>query len=356
MISNTIKPLEYVREKNVRRQQHLSNKASCVILSRLVLTETQETKGTIPDGVIVVVGPTAVGKTATAIELVSLIGGEVISADSMAVYKGMDIGTAKPTQEEQSRAKFHLIDIVDPSEPFSVGQFQRLAQDAIDDVLKRNPPAIVVGGSGLYVRAAVDGLDISMPAANPQLRNKLAEEARIYGNEHVHRRLAEVDPVAAERIHPNNLKRVIRALEIYEATGTPPSVLFEADAKRKPRYPNAKWFGLTIDRKELYARIEQRVDAMIEAGLEDEVSRLLESGIDPSLPSMQGLGYKEIAGYLRGECSRDEAIALLKKNTRRFAKRQYTWFKADSRIVWVDVTGRTAKEAATIIKESLTNE
>lgn len=303
--------------------------------------------------VIAIVGPTAVGKTAVAIELVAQIGGEIVSADSMAVYKGMDIGTAKPTADEKARAKFHLIDVADPTEPFNVGEFQKLAQDAIDDISRRNPPAVVVGGSGLYVRAAIDGLDTSIPADNKDFRLRMAEQARLYGNEYVHGLLAKVDPVSAERIHPNNLKRVIRALEIYEETGKKPSDLFEADSKREPRYPDARFFGLMMDRKKLYARIEKRVDLMIDTGLVEEVSRLIEMGISPNTTAMQGLGYKEIAGYLRGEIGLTEAIDLLKKNTRRFAKRQYTWFRADSRIQWIDVGGRTAEEVSLIIKESL---
>lgn len=274
----------------------------------------------------------------------------------MAVYHGMDIGTAKPTPEERTRAEFHLIDVADPTKPFSVGEFQRLAHAAIDDILSRNPPAVVVGGSGLYVRAAIDGLDESMPAENEGLRRELAEEARAYGNERVHTRLAAVDPVSAERIHPNNLKRVIRALEIYESTGTPASELFESDAKRAPRYPNARFFGLTMNRDALYARIEKRVDMMMEAGLVEEAEALLDSGADPALPSMQGLGYREVAGYLRGDCGLDEAVSLLKKNTRRFAKRQYTWFRADARVKWIDVDRLTAKEVSQTIKESLLNE
>lgn len=306
--------------------------------------------------IIAIVGPTAVGKTAAAIELVSAIGGEIISADSMAVYKGMDIGTAKPTREEQSRAVFHLIDVADPAKRFSVGDFQRLADKAIESILKENPPAIVVGGSGLYTRAAIDGLDLGIPERNEELRNRLEEEARIYGNDSVHARLKEIDPVSAERIHPNNLKRVIRAIEIYEETGTPASEHFERDARRDARYPNARWFGLTMNRNTLYARIEERVDTMIKAGLVDEVAGLLERGVDPALPSMQGLGYKEIVAYLRGECSLDEAIFLLKGNTRRFAKRQYTWFKADPRVIWINVEGLTARKVSEIIKESLSNE
>ena len=300
-----------------------------------------------------IVGPTAVGKTSVAIELVSLIGGEIVSADSMAVYKGMDIGTAKPSDEEQAKARFHLIDVADPNKLFNVGEFQRLAQDAIDDIIKRNPPAVVVGGSGLYVRAAIDGLDSSIPAQDEEFRQKLAEEARIYGNEHVYKRLLDVDPKSAERIHPNNLKRVIRALEIYELTGKPASDLFEVDSKRSGKYPNARFFGLTMNRNMLYARIEERIDAMISAGLVDEVASLLEREADLSLPSMQGLGYKEIAAYLQGNYSLEDAVDLLKKNTRRFAKRQYTWFKADQRVEWIDVEGRTAKEVSQLIKESL---
>ncbi|MCE5322296.1 tRNA (adenosine(37)-N6)-dimethylallyltransferase MiaA [bacterium] len=302
---------------------------------------------------IAIVGPTAVGKTAVAIELTALIGGEIVSADSMAIYKGMDIGTAKPTAEEQLRARFHLIDVADPAESFNVGEFQRLAHDAIDDISHRNPPAIIVGGSGLYVRAAIDGLDESIPADNKEFRQRMVEQARLYGNEYVHGMLAKVDPVSAQRIHPNNLKRVIRALEIYDLTGSRPSDVFEKDSRRESRYPDARFFGLTMDRKMLYARVEDRVDMMIDTGLVEEVSRLICSGIDPDTTAMQGLGYKEIAGYLRGEYGFDKAVELLKKNTRRFAKRQYTWFRADPRVQWIDVEGRTAAEVSLIIKESL---
>lgn len=307
-------------------------------------------------GVIAIVGPTAVGKTAVAVEFAGSIRGEIVSADSMAVYRGMDIGTAKPTAHERQAAVFHLIDVADPMKPFSVGEYQRLAHDAIDRILRRSGTAIVVGGSGLYVRAAIDGLDASMPGANPSLRRELAEQARRYGVEHVHSRLAAVDPVSAQRIHPHNLKRVIRALEIYEATGTPASDLLNADSSRAPVYGAARWFGLTMDRAALYGRIDRRVDAMIEAGLFEEVSGLIRSGADASLPSMQGLGYKEAAGYLRGEYGLDEAVALLKKNTRRFARRQYTWFRADPRIDWIAVDDLTAREVSQIIKERLQDE
>lgn len=306
--------------------------------------------------VIAIVGPTAVGKTAVAIELVRSIGGEIVSADSMAVYTGMDVGTAKPDYREQQMAKFHLIDVADPGQPFSVGDFQRLAHAAVDDILERNPPAVVVGGSGLYVRAAIDGLSLDMPGEDPVLRARLTEEAGKYGNEHVHKMLEKVDPVSAERIHANNLKRVVRALEIYELTGTPASAHFEQDSRRGTRYPEAGFFGLTMERKTLYQRIERRVDSMIDAGLVEEVRRLLDNGVRPDLPSMQGLGYKEIAGFIRGNYGLDEAVDMLKKNTRRFAKRQYTWFRADPRIKWIDVDDMTATEVSENIKESLLNE
>lgn len=301
--------------------------------------------------VIVIVGPTAVGKTAAAVELVSQIGGEIVSADSMAVYTGMDIGTAKPTDEERSRAAFHLIDVADPSEPFSVGEFQRLASTAIDFIMDSNPPAIVVGGSGLYVKAAIDGLNLDIPQRSDALRATLADEAAKYGNDYVHERLAGVDPESAARIHPNNLKRVIRAIEIFELSGTPASEIYRRE--NRGIHPNAKWFGLTMNREALYKRIEKRVDAMIEAGLVEEVAGLMELGVDPNLTSMQGLGYKEIAGFLRGEYGMEEAVALLKGNTRRFAKRQYTWFRADSRIRWIDVESMTAKDVSDTIKATV---
>ncbi len=303
--------------------------------------------------VIVIAGPTAVGKTEVAIELVSKIGGEIVSADSMAVYRGMDIGTAKPTALEQAKAKFHLIDVADPNEWFSVGDFQRLAWQAIDDILKRNPPAIIVGGSGLYIRAAVDGLDESIPSGNDEIRKKLEIEAKTYGRVCLHQRLAEIDPLSAQKIHPSNLKRVIRAIEIFELTGRPASELFAESQRKAPRYPGAAFFGLRMERNALYKRIEGRIDKMIEAGLVDEVRHLMENGVDLNKPSMQGLGYKEIAGYLQGEYSIEIAIDLLKKNTRRFAKRQYTWFNADKRIKWIDVDGKTASEVSTIIQGEL---
>ncbi len=326
------------------------------ILCALMAPATQVKEPGVRSRVIAIVGPTAVGKTAAAIELVSRVGGEIVSADSMAVYKGMDIGTAKPTAEERKLARFHLVDVADPAKPFSVGEYQRLAQATIADIVSRNPPAIIVGGSGLYVKAAVDGLALWIPPRNDELRRRLWDQAEKLGNEAVHSQLAEVDPELASKIHPNNLKRVIRALEIYDATGIPPSVLFRKDSAREPAHPEARLFGLTMRRDALYVRIEKRVDEMVAAGLVDEVAALLRRGIDRTLPSMQGLGYKEIAGYLAGEYSLAEAIALLKRNTRHFAKRQLTWFRADKRIKWIDVENCTASEVAKLIEQELKNE
>ncbi len=298
---------------------------------------------------IVIVGPTAVGKTAVAVELVSKIGGEIISADSMAVYTGMDIGTAKPTSRQRSRARFHLIDVADPALPFSVGDFQKQAEIAIDEVLKRNPPAVVVGGSGLYVRAAVDGLDLDIPGRSDELRADIEDQARQFGNEHVHNLLRELDPVSADRIHPNNLKRVIRAIEICKISGVAASEMFSGTRRQ---YEHARWYGLTMKRERLYERINNRVDSMMAEGLVDEVATLMQRGIDTRMTSMQGLGYKEIAGFLSGDYDKEKAVELLKRNTRRFAKRQYTWFRQDTRIKWLNIDDMTAEQVSeTIMKE-----
>lgn len=301
---------------------------------------------------IVLVGPTAVGKTAVGIKLAQRLGGEIISADSMAVYKGMDIGTAKPTIEEQKQAVFHMIDVVEPDEPFTVVDFAEQASSTIDNLLAKGVWPILLGGTGFYVRAVVDGLDIPEAGPDPGLRSRLMAEAEEKGKEAVYERLKDVDPRTAERLHVNDVKRVIRALEVYEQTGVPMSELHEAD-KHQVRYPDARWYGLTMDREHLYKRIEQRVDQLIRDGLVEEVRELLDKGYETSLPSMQGLGYKEIIGCLKGEYSFEEAVDLLKRSTRRFAKRQFTWFHPDSRIQWIDVEGKTADQVAEIIEERL---
>lgn len=301
---------------------------------------------------IVLVGPTAVGKTAAGIELAERLGGEIISADSMAIYKGMNIGTAKPTAEEQQRVRFHMIDVVEPDQPFTVVDFAQGATAIIDGLPAESKWPILLGGTGFYVRAVVDGLDIPEVGPDPELRAGLAEEAQEKGKEALHDRLRQVDPKTADRLHVNDLKRVIRALEVYELTGIPMSELHEAD-KRSTRYPDAAWFGLTMDRERLYKRIEDRVDQQIKDGLVEEVRGLLDKGYEKSLTSLQGLGYKEIIGYLTGEYSLEDAVELLKRRTRRFAKRQFTWFNPDKRIYWIDIEGKSADQVAEIIEERL---
>ncbi|ACX53002.1 tRNA delta(2)-isopentenylpyrophosphate transferase [Ammonifex degensii KC4] len=281
---------------------------------------------------VVITGPTATGKTAVGIEVALRLGGEIISADSMMVYKGMDIGTAKPSLEERKGVPHHLIDVVEPHEHFSVGAFQALARKLIEEIHSRGKLPLLVGGTALYIRAVIDGYIFTVKA-DKELRQRLLEEAQEKGTTHLHAQLQAIDPQAAAKIHPRDRKRLVRALEIYYQTGKPPS---EVMKKEPPPY-DVLMFGLNLAREELYRRIEQRVDAMLAAGLVEEVRRLLEQGVPPQATSMQGLGYKEIAAYLRGEISLERAVYLIKRNTRRFAKRQLTWFRHDPRIRWLDV-------------------
>ena len=289
-----------------------------------------------PDLLSAIVGPTATGKTEVGILLAERIGGEIVSADSMQVYRGMDIGTGKPTPEQLARVPHHLIGVIDPDAPFSVAEYQERARAAIADIRARGRQPILVGGSGLYVRAVVDGLALSMAPPDADFRRRLTDEAAASGPAALHARLAELDPEAARRIHPNDAKRIIRALEVYQQTGQRISSLQELDRHRRARY-NTRQSGLTAPRPELYRRIEARVDEMVARGLADEVRGLLGRGYGERLASMKGLGYAQLIPYLRGECSLDAAVSRLKRDTRRFAKRQLTWFRADPRIEWVDV-------------------
>ncbi len=279
-------------------------------------------------------GPTAVGKTEIAIQLAQHLNGEIVSVDSCQIYKQMDIGTAKPTPEEQEAARHHLIDCVDIAQAFSVADFQSLADIAIADIQNRGKLVILVGGAGLYFRAIVDGL-FEGPGADASLRKRLEAEAAQHGVEALHDRLRTCDPEAADRIHPNNLVRVIRALEVYELTGTPMSELQQQWQPENQRYPFIA-FGLTMPRKLLYRRIEQRVDIMLTNGLITEVESLLAAGYSRDSNALQSFGYKELIAYLDGKCTYDEAVDRLKQNTRRFAKRQLTWFRKDKRIEWMD--------------------
>lgn len=295
--------------------------------------------------VIGIVGPTATGKTAVGIELAKRLDGEIISADSMAVYKGMDIGTAKPGPEKRAGIAFHLIDAVLPDEDFSAAEYKRLAEEAIADIRRRGKQPILVGGTGLYVRAVMGGLNIPSAPPNRELRERLKTEASQFGNEVLLERLRAVDPETAGRLHPNDQKRIIRALEVHATTGLPISHFHRTAGTTKVAY-HVRLFGLTMSRPALYAGIERRVDGQIEAGLVEEVRGLLENGYSPELPAMKGLGYKQIAGYLNGEYDLQTAIDLIKRDTRRFAKRQFTWFRAEPGIHWVEVENRNAGEVA----------
>ena len=277
-------------------------------------------------------GSTAAGKSQLALELVTRINSEIISADSMQVYRYMDIGTAKPTPAEQKKVKHHLIDIRFPDEGFSAALFNQQAREAISNVDRQGKVAIVTGGTGLYIKALTRGL-FKGQGADPELRRVLRERAAFAGSEYLHKELSELDPVTAARLHPNDSFRIIRAIEVCRLTQKP---LFEYHEKHSFKDSPFDTFkiGLYIDRQYLYSRIEERVDRMVAIGLVDEVKRLLDMGYTRYLNSMQGLGYKQIAGYLSGEFSLDEAILQAKQGTKRYAKRQMTWFRADPEINW----------------------
>ncbi|MYB94025.1 tRNA (adenosine(37)-N6)-dimethylallyltransferase MiaA [Candidatus Poribacteria bacterium] len=279
-------------------------------------------------------GPTAVGKTEIAIQLAQHLDAEIVSVDSRQIYRQMDIGTAKPTPEEQRAARHHLIDCVDISQPFSVADYQSLADTAIADIQNRGKRALLVGGAGLYFRAVVDGL-FEGPGADTALRNRLEQEATQHGVDVLHERLRTCDPASADRIHPNNLVRVIRALEVYELTGIPMSQHQQQWHQGSQRYPFIA-FCLTMPRALLYQRIEQRVNVMLANGLVAEVEVLLAAGYTRDTGALRSFGYKELIAYLDGECTYLEAVEQLKRNTRRFAKRQLTWFRGDTRIESVD--------------------
>lgn len=303
-----------------------------------------------PDILVVIVGPTAVGKTDVSIEVAARLGGEVVSCDSMQVYRYMDIGTAKPSPSERARVTHHLIDVVDPGEAFNVARFQERAQAAIDDITARGRIPLLVGGTGLYVKAVVDGFLFPWEGAAPELRRKLEEEAATHGAPALHARLVEIDPSAARRIHPNDARRIIRALEVYATTGRPISEMWRKSGEGKMRVDRLVMVGLVRDRDALYERIERRCDAMVREGLVEETRRLLERGYERALTARQALGYKEVVEHLRGRCSLEDAVEAIKRNTRRYAKRQLTWFRADPRIEWIDLgTLQSLSEAATCV-------
>ncbi|SNR88041.1 tRNA dimethylallyltransferase [Anaerovirgula multivorans] len=291
---------------------------------------------------LIIAGPTAVGKTDTSIELARRLNGEIISADSMQIYKYMDIGTAKPAPEEMKGVPHHLIDIIDPDQEYSVAVFQKEARKLITEINHKHRLPIVVGGTGLYVNSIIYDMDFTSTVSNWDLRNQLQEEALEYGNEYIHNKLKAIDPQAAERIHKNNVKRVIRAIEVFNESGDSIGD-FHKDVKFNNEY-DLVLIGLTRDRQELYERVNQRVDIMMNNGLIEEVKSLIDLGYSEDLVAFKGLGYKEIISHLKGEYSLIEAIEILKRDTRRYAKRQLTWFKRLEKMKWYNLSEYTSNE------------
>lgn len=284
---------------------------------------------------VIIVGPTGVGKTDLSIEIAKKMNGEIISADSMQVYKYMNIGSAKPSIKERDPIPHYLMDEIDPREEFSVAQYQKKAKEYIEKILSSGKLPIIVGGTGLYVNSIIYNIDFTETVSNWDLRKQLENETRKYGNAYIHDKLRSIDPEAAARIHPNNIKRVIRALEVYYEGGEKIKD-FQESLVENPAYRYAM-IGLIRDRKELYERINLRVDLMIQQGLIEEVKRLMALGLDMDAISMKGLGYKEIIRYLKGDYSLETAVETIKRDTRRYAKRQITWFKRYDQIQWFDI-------------------
>ena len=284
---------------------------------------------------VILSGPTGVGKTKLSIRLAKAIGGEIISADSMQVYEYMDIGSAKILPEEMQGVPHHLINVLKPWEDFNVVVFQKLCKEALKGIYERGNVPIVVGGTGFYVQALLRDIDFTKNEENSEYRRMLEEKAQKEGPQALHEMLRKVDPLSAEAIHENNVKRIIRALEFYELTKTPISVHNETERQRQRAF-NCCYFVLNDLREKLYEKIEERVDEMINAGLEEEVRKLRDMGCKKGMTSMQGLGYKEMLDYLSGELTLDEAIAKIKLSTRHFAKRQITWFRREEDVIWIN--------------------
>lgn len=284
---------------------------------------------------IVLTGPTAVGKTSLSISLAKAVNGEIISADSMQVYKGMDIGSAKIRKEEMQGVTHYLVDILEPEEEFHIVKFQELAKAAMEEIYAKGKIPILVGGTGFYIQAVTRDIDFTQAEQETSYREELEQFAKEKGAEYLHEKLREVDSKSAENIHANNVKRVIRALEFYHQNGTPISEHNEEQKQQTSPY-NLAYFVLTAPREILYERIDRRVDQMMEEGLLEEVKSLRERGCHRGMVSMQGLGYKEILAYLEGEYPLEEAVRILKRDTRHFAKRQLTWFRREQDVIWVD--------------------
>ncbi|SDB89358.1 tRNA dimethylallyltransferase [Pelagirhabdus alkalitolerans] len=285
--------------------------------------------------VIAIVGPTAVGKTELSIQLAKRFNGEIISGDSMQIYKGMDIATAKITDKEKESIPHHMIDIKEPNQSFSVAEFKERVQDLIDDITSRGKQPIIVGGTGLYIQAALWDYHFSDEEKDPKYREKIEQEIEICGIESIFERLETVDPKQAEKIHPNNIRRVVRALEVYDRTGKTKTEWQETQPIESPYQPVL--IGLTMERSDLYARINARVDQMVEEGIIEEAKSFYQLGFK-GYQSMKAIGYKEFIPYFEGDIKKEEAIEQLKQNSRRYAKRQYTWFKNKMSVNWYDVS------------------
>jgi tRNA dimethylallyltransferase len=279
---------------------------------------------------LVLAGPTGSGKSELAVRVAERIGGEIVNADSMQLYRGMDIGTAKPSAEELARVPHHLLDLVSPEQNFTASDFRREAAAAIADIERRGKKAILVGGTGLYIRALLEGL-VDSPTGDPELRLQFAELT----GEELSQRLFLVDPETASRLHPNDRVRLIRALEVFSQTGRPISA-FRSDHAFSGAYYDCLKIAIKVERPELYLRLDGRVERMLQDGLVDEVRSLLASGYSRELKAMRSIGYKEISSYLAGEIALDEAVTLIKRDTRRYAKRQMTWFSRDPEIYWLE--------------------
>jgi tRNA dimethylallyltransferase len=307
--------------------------------------------------IYIIVGPTAVGKTEISLAIAEEVGAEIISADSMQVYRGMDIGTAKPTPRERARVPHHLIDVADPKEEFSAGRFVQLADEAIEDIRLRGKIPLVVGGTGMYIRALTEGL-FEGPGADFALREELMDAERKEPGA-LYNMLKKADPKAAEKIHPSDIRRTIRALEVFQKSGKPIS---ESQSQWGARGSgrgsdggrhDCKIAGLTMPRPELYRRIDARVDKMLDDGFLDEIKTLRDEGCTREMPSMHALGYKQLMAHLDGELSLDDAVRLIKRDTRHYAKRQYTWFNGQEGVQWVDISDKNLASSVDSVKKAL---
>ncbi len=292
--------------------------------------------------VLAIVGPTASGKSSFAVKAAETLGGEVISADSMQIYKYMDIGTAKVTEEEMCGIAHHLIDVLEPDDDCNVSRFVTLAQAAIEDVYSRGKLPVICGGTGLYIDSLLKGAAFEDNSCDEEYRAYLHKIAEEKGAQYLHSMLCDVDSVAAENIHYNNVKRVIRALDFYHVTGK--SITVQRENTVNEKY-NTFIIGMQRDRELLYSNIDRRVDIMVEQGLFDEVENLIKKGYSAKSNAMQAIGYREVIWYFKGKCTRDEAIRLIKRNSRRYAKRQITWFGANKDIHWVNPEDKEAVSA-----------